>query len=45
MSRLLTATIVADEGDLKPSALTRLFEEVIMDFKQKLMACTALLGA
>src|SRR6516164_580329 len=37
ISSLLTGSIV-------PLALVRLFEEVIMDLKQKLMACTALLG-
>jgi hypothetical protein len=35
---------LSPRGDLKPVALVRLFEEVIMNFKQKLMACTALLG-
>src|SRR5262249_7597575 len=33
-----------ERGDLKPVARVRLFEEVIMDLKQKLMACTALLA-
>jgi thiazole synthase ThiGH ThiG subunit len=37
ISSLLTGSIV-------PVALVRLFEGVIMVFKQKLMACTALLG-
>ena len=37
ISSLLTGSIV-------PVALVRLFEGVIMVFKQKLMACTPLLG-
>src|SRR5262249_52295290 len=41
---LLTTTIVAGEVTSRRVALASLFEEVIMNFKQKLMACTALLG-
>jgi hypothetical protein len=41
---LLTRAIVADDVTTKRVALASLFEGVIMNFKQKLMACTALLG-
>jgi hypothetical protein len=44
MSQLPTTAIVADEVTSRRVALVCLFEEVIMNFKQKLMACTALLG-
>jgi len=37
-------TIVADEVTSRGLRSRALFEEVIMDFKQKLMACTALLS-
>jgi hypothetical protein len=45
ISQLLTTAIVADDVTTKRVALASLFEGVIMNFKQKLMACTALLGA
>src|SRR5262249_54008764 len=44
ISQLLTMTIVADEVTSRGVALASLFEGGIMNFKQKLMACTALLG-
>src|SRR5262245_44433996 len=44
MCQLPTTAIVADEVTSRRVALVCLFEEVIMNFKQKLMACTALLG-
>jgi hypothetical protein len=44
ISHLLTTAIVAGEVTSKGVALASLFEGVIMNFKQKLMACTALLG-
>jgi hypothetical protein len=43
-AKWLTAAIVADEVTSRRVALASLFEEVIMNFKQKLMAGTALLG-
>ena len=44
ISHLLTTAIVAGEVTSSRAALASLFEGVIMNFKQKLMACTALLG-
>ena len=44
ISQLLTTAIVAGDVTTKRVALASLFEGVIMNFKQKLMACTALLG-
>src|SRR5258708_8620313 len=44
ISQLLTTAIVADDVTTKRVALASLFEGVIMNFKQRLMACTALLG-
>src|SRR5262245_62022243 len=44
MRQLPTPAIVADELTSRGVALVCLFEEVIMSFKQKLMAGTALLG-
>src|SRR6516165_1273692 len=44
ISHLLTTAIVAGEVTSSEVALASLFEGVIMNFKQKLMACTALLG-
>src|SRR5262245_63364193 len=44
ISHLLTTAIVAGEVTSRGVALASLFEGVIMNFKQKLMACTALLG-
>jgi hypothetical protein len=41
---LLTTAIVVGEATSRGGALVSLFEGVIMNFKQKLMACTALLG-
>src|SRR5262249_30862713 len=41
---LRSPAIVADEGTSSGVALASLFEGVIMTFKQKLMACSALLG-
>ena len=44
ISRLLTTAIVGGEVTSSGVALASLFEGVTMNFKQKLMACTALLG-
>ena len=44
ISHLLTTAIVGGEVTSSGVALASLFEGVIMNFKQKLMACTALLG-
>src|SRR5262245_60316668 len=44
ISHLLTTAIVGGEVTSRGVALASLFDEVIMNFKQKLMACTALLG-
>src|SRR5262249_23225978 len=44
ISHLLTTAIVAGEVTSSGVALASLFEGVIMNLKQKLMACTALLG-
>ena len=44
ISHLLTTAIVGGEVTSGGVALASLFEGVIMNFKQKLMACTALLG-
>src|SRR5262245_12317854 len=44
ISHLLTTAIVGSEVTSSGVALASLFEGVIMNFKQKLMACTALLG-
>src|SRR5262245_18855221 len=44
INHLSTTAIVAGEVTSSGVALASLFEGVIMNFKQKLMACTALLG-
>jgi hypothetical protein len=44
INHLLTTAIVAGEVTSRGVALASQFEGVIMNFKQKLMACTALLG-
>ena len=44
ISHLLTTAIVGGEVTSSGVALASLFEGVTMNFKQKLMACTALLG-
>src|SRR5262245_2147262 len=44
INRLLTTAIVADDVTSRGVELASLFEGVTMNFKQKLMACTALLG-